>query len=62
MAANPERRYTLEEYLELDRTSEERLEFWNGEVFCMSGGSQAHDRILINCIVHLSAKLDSSKC
>ncbi|MET0623924.1 MAG: Uma2 family endonuclease [Pyrinomonadaceae bacterium] len=62
MAANPERRYTLEEYLELDRTSEERLEFWNGEVFCMSGGSQAHDRILVNCIVRLSAKLDSSKC
>lgn len=62
MAANPARRYTLEEYLELDRTSEERLEFWDGEVFCMSGGSRAHDRILVNCIVHLSAKLDSLKC
>lgn len=62
MAANPERRYTLEEYLELDRTSEERLEFWDGEVFCMSGGSRAHDRILINCIAHLSAKLDLSRC
>src|SRR2546423_12261222 len=28
----------------------------------MSDGSQAHDRILINFIVHLSAKLDSLKC
>jgi hypothetical protein len=27
MAANPGRGYTPEEYLELDRTSEERLEF-----------------------------------
>jgi Uma2 family endonuclease len=62
MAANPERRYTLEEYLELDRTSEERLEFWDGEVFCMSGGSSAHDRIIINCIVKLSARLDASNC
>lgn len=62
MAANPERRYTLEEYLELDRTSEERFEFWDGEVFCMSGASQAHDRILVNCIVALSAKLDAAKC
>jgi Uma2 family endonuclease len=62
MAVNPERRYTLEEYLELDRSSEERLEFWDGEVFCMSGGSQAHDRILVNCIVHFSAKLASAKC
>src|SRR5437763_8331237 len=33
MAANPELRYTLEEYFALDRTSEERFEFWNGEVF-----------------------------
>ena len=62
MAANPERRYTLEEYLELDRTSEERLEFWDGEVFCMSGGSRSHDRIIINCITKLSARLDASKC
>lgn len=28
----------------------------------MSGGSQAHDRIPVNCIVHLSARLDSPKC
>lgn len=62
MAANPERRYTLEEYLELDRTSEERLEFWDGEVFCMSGGSRLHDQIIVNCIVKLSARLDTSKC
>lgn len=62
MAANPERRYTLEEYLELDRTSEERLEFWDGEVFCMSGGSRSHDRIIINCISKLGARLDASKC
>ena len=62
MAANPELRYTLEEYFELERTSEERFEFWNGEVFCMSGASQAHDRIIVNFIVHLSAKLDAIKC
>jgi Uma2 family endonuclease len=62
MAANPERRYTLEEYLELERTSEERFEFWDGEIFCMSGASQAHDRILVNFIVHLSTRLDAAKC
>jgi Uma2 family endonuclease len=62
MAANPERRYTLEEYFELERTSEERFEFRDGEVFCMSGASQAHDRIIVNFIVNLSAKLDSTKC
>jgi hypothetical protein len=35
----PGRRYALEVYLELDRTSEERSKFRDGEIFCMSGGS-----------------------
>ena len=62
MVANPERRYTLEEYLELDRVSEERIEYWNGEVFCMSGVSQAHDQIITNLIIHLGAKLAGGGC
>jgi Uma2 family endonuclease len=62
MAANPERRYTLEEYLELDRTSEERLEFWDGEVFCMSGGSSAHERVIRNMLVHLTNRIESRGC
>ena len=57
MAANPQKRYTLEEYLELDRTSEERLEFWNGEVFCMSGGSEWHYEIEGNIFSSLKSRL-----
>lgn len=62
MAANPERRYTLEEYLELDRTSEERLEFWNGEVFSMSGVSEEHAEIETNLIVYLKSLLRARGC
>ena len=62
MAANPERRYTLEEYLELDRTSEERLEFWDGEVFCMSGGSEAHVEIEGNIFAFLKSQLRERGC
>lgn len=62
MAANPERRYTLEEYFELERTSEERFEYWNGEVFCMSGASASHERILRNMIVNLTLKLSGRRC
>jgi Uma2 family endonuclease len=62
MAANPERRYTLEEYLELDRTSEERLEFWDGEVFNMSGGSEAHVEIESNLIAFLKPQLRDRGC
>lgn len=62
MAANPERRYTLEEYLELDRTSEERFEFWDGEVFCMSGGSEAHVEIESNLVAFLKPQLRVRGC
>ena len=62
MAANPERRYTLEEYLELDRTSEERLEFWGGEVFCMSGGSEEHYDIEANIHSFLNTSLRARGC
>jgi Uma2 family endonuclease len=62
MAANPERRYTLEEYLELDRASEERLEFWDGEVFCMSGGSEWHYEIESNIHAFLKTILRARGC
>ena len=62
MAANPEQRYTLEEYLELDRTSEERLEFWDGEIFCMSGGSEWHYEIESNIHSFLKTSLRARGC
>src|SRR5919199_2142128 len=62
MAANPERRYTLEEYFELERTSEERYEYWNGEIFCMSGVSEEHAEIETNLIVSLKLKLRGHGC
>ena len=62
MVANSERRYTLEEYFDLDKTSEERFEFWNGEVFCMSGASPEHERILRNMLVYLTLKIGGRGC
>jgi len=62
MAANPERRYTLEEYFELERTSEERFEFWNGEVFCMSGADPQHERIIRSMLIHLTTRTGARGC
>src|SRR5256714_15442083 len=62
MAANPERRYTLEEYFALERTSEERFEFWDGEIFCMSGVSEEHAEIETNLIVSLKSRLRTRGC
>jgi Uma2 family endonuclease len=62
MSAQPKPRYTLEEYLELDRQSEARLEYWNGEVFDMSGVDPEHDQIESNLNLRLRLKLEGKKC
>ena len=62
MSAQTKPRYTLEEYFELERKSEERYEYWNGEVFCMSGVSPEHDQIESNFNFHLRAKLAGRNC
>jgi Uma2 family endonuclease len=62
MSALPKKRYTLEEYLELDRNSDERLEYWDGEIFSMSGVSDEHDAIEGNLHFALRSRLDEGKC
>jgi len=62
MPAQPKLKYTLEEYLELDRNSEARLEFWDGEIFDMSGVSPEHDQLESNLHFHLREKLRGKKC
>lgn len=57
MRAIADQTYTLKEYFELERTSEEKWEFWNGHVWCMSGASPVHERIVSNLIVHLRSRL-----
>jgi Uma2 family endonuclease len=56
------RRLTLEEYIRLDDASEERYEFRDGEIVCMSGGTLEHARITANVIRHLGNRLDGSPC
>jgi Uma2 family endonuclease len=62
MSAQPKLRYTLEEYLQLDRVSDERLEFWEGEIFSMSGVSDQHSQIEVNLITSLDNRLSPRGC
>jgi Uma2 family endonuclease len=62
MSAQPKRRYTLEEYLELDKNSDERLEYWDGEIFSMSGVSDEHDQIEGNLYLLLRLRLAGRNC
>ena len=54
------RRYTVEEYFQLEAESQERWEFRDGEVVCMSGGKVVHSRIGANVIIALGVRLRGS--
>ena len=48
MAAQPTVYYTAEQYLELERTSEGRHEYFDGEIFALAGGSENHNLLAAN--------------
>jgi Uma2 family endonuclease len=62
MSAEPKRRYTLEEYLALERESEGKYEFWNGEIFAMSGGTLNHELVMNNVAELLRRELRGKEC
>ena len=57
-----QRRYTVEEYLALEAQSGVRHEFFEGEVFAMSGGTVKHNLLIGNCYAALRASLRGKPC
>lgn len=57
MSALPKHKMTIEEYIEFDKNSMERYEYFDGEVFAMAGGSPEHARIGGNVFARLFLKL-----
>lgn len=45
---SPNRRYTPEEYLAIDRAAETKSEYWNGQIIAMSGAQEEHLEIVRN--------------
>jgi Uma2 family endonuclease len=62
MSALPQPRYSVEEYIELDKNSEGRYEYFDGVVVELSGASLSHNRIVRNLIRNLENQLDGSDC
>ncbi|MBL8205809.1 MAG: Uma2 family endonuclease [Blastocatellia bacterium] len=62
MSALPKRKYTIEEYIELLKTSEERFEYFDGELFSMAGGKFAHGVISANVLIKVGQQLANSTC
>jgi Uma2 family endonuclease len=60
--ALPENLMTPQAYLEFERASEIKHEYFEGEVFAMSGASRNHNRIVISVGASLYAQLRQSPC
>ncbi len=48
MSAIPKTKLTPEEYLEFERKSQEKHEYFNGEIFAMSGAKRNHNKVSTN--------------
>jgi Uma2 family endonuclease len=56
------RHYTVDDYFFLQRGTAIKLEYFNGEIYAMAGGTRAHDRIAGNTVAFLHAALRGSRC
>lgn len=61
-ALKPKTVYTLEDYFELEKSSEEKFEFWDGNVWSMSGASYAHNSIVRNLNTEIDLQLREKGC
>jgi Uma2 family endonuclease len=55
-------KFTIEEYLQMELASEEKHEYYRGEIFAMSGPKVAHNIIAVNLTVLLGQKLKGKSC
>lgn len=53
---------TPQEYLKFERESETKHEYYNGEIFDMSGASINHNMISVNILSSLHGKLKGKNC
>jgi Uma2 family endonuclease len=60
--AQPKPYYTIEDYLAIERTSDERYEFLDGEIYLMAGESGAHGDICTNLVREISFQLKGTAC
>jgi Uma2 family endonuclease len=62
MATEPNQRLTIAEYLALERASELKHDYLDGEMFAMTGASRSHNRIVLNLGIELDAQLQDRDC
>jgi Uma2 family endonuclease len=53
---------SIDEYLDFERASTEKHEFFRGEVFAMAGAGNLHNIIFSNLFIDIGTKLKGKKC
>src|ERR1039458_7399707 len=62
MATQPKTHLTPEQYLEIERKAEFKSEYYQGEMFAMSGASYPHIGIVANAVASLHQQLRRGPC
>ncbi len=62
MSTQPKTRYTPEEYLALERAAAYKSEYYDGEIFAMSGASRRHVLIVTNLVGELHGQMKKRDC
>ena len=62
MSSQPKTLFTPEEYLELERNSETKSEYFDGEIFAMGGASTQHVLIVASVVSELYFQLKDRSC
>jgi Uma2 family endonuclease len=62
MSAVEKQTWTVEQYLEMERASEEKYEYLDGEIYLMSGASRNHNLIMASTLASLYSQLRKRPC
>ncbi len=54
--------YSISEYLELEKSTDEKFEFWDGNIWSMSGATYPHNQVVMNLLLEVGAKLREKGC
>ena len=62
VVAYQKRHFSVAEYLEMEKASQEKHEYFQGEIFSMAGASTNHNEIFTNFFLEIGSKLKGKSC
>jgi Uma2 family endonuclease len=54
--------YSLQQYLAIERDSQQKHEYLNGEIFALAGASERHNLIVVNLVAAIHVQLKGTPC